>query len=557
MKTALLPLDQATTPAGKPGTGRNKGGGRDDAFAALVTKTADTRGKSEHAPGKTKAAGAAAAPKLALAAVKSDPRDTPETLEPSDPPLAEKAPVKAARAAGETQPATEKRPAAQARPVDAHPVEEPKPAESEPQDTLAILMAAVTPPQNAPARAAPAPVDEPDSAVVLEDGPGLAADADISVFETAEPAPARFRQLPPEATAGTENPAPILRRSPPAATAGTGTGEPAPARFRQAPPVATETTGTEADAVAPALFWQSLPLSPSGAAAEEPADPARAAEPAQPPRDALAALLGERRSQVSQREPAQPPAARAEKQQPATTRADGIAASPPPADEPPARQDGASAARQPAAPAMSDPAAGKRETAAPLLDQKITIVSQQVAPAPAVPVAAPSPTGAALVSSLEADGTLRSYASEAAMPAADARPVTTLKLQLHPAELGNVTVRITGAGDEIAIDIQVENTEARHRLSSDSDAIVKSLRGLGYDVDRITVQQVAATAGASQQQGATGGGRGDGFGAFEQRSGDRGQDQDANRNGREDGRQQRAAPQAQADRGGAAGAVYI
>lgn len=192
-------------------------------------------------------------------------------------------------------------------------------------------------------------------------------------------------------------------------------------------------------------------------------------------------------------------------------------------------------------------------------EPKVTVVSTQVAPAPAT-AAAPSPTGAALVVSLDTDGTLKSYASETAgaLPAGDSRPVTTLKLQLHPAELGNVTVKISGAGEEIAIDIQVENTEARHRLSSDSDAIVKSLRGLGYDVDRFTVQQVAPSASAGQQQGATGGGRGDGFTAFEQRGGERGQAQQnhANTNGRDNG-EQFAAQQGQADRGGAAGAVYI
>jgi flagellar hook-length control protein FliK len=136
--------------------------------------------------------------------------------------------------------------------------------------------------------------------------------------------------------------------------------------------------------------------------------------------------------------------------------------------------------------------------------------------------------------------------------------MTTLKLQLHPAELGNVTVKISGTGDEIAIEVQVENTEARQRLASDSDAIVKSLRGLGYDIERVSVQQIAPASNAGQQQTATGGGRGDGFAAFEQRGGERGQNQQGNANpgGRENG-QERVASQAQADRGSAAGTVYI
>lgn len=218
-------------------------------------------------------------------------------------------------------------------------------------------------------------------------------------------------------------------------------------------------------------------------------------------------------------------------------------------------------APQPDAPgrAKRDPQASPATGPAPV-EAKVTVVSSQVSPAPAAPVAAPSPTGAALVMSLDTDGTLKSYATEtaSALPAGDAKPLTTLKLQLHPAELGNVTVKISGTGEEIAIEVQVESTEARHRLSSDSDAIVKSLRGLGYDVDRFTVQQVAPSANAGQQQGATGGGRGDGFTAFDQRGSERGQGQQnhANGNGRDNG-EQRAAPQGQVDRGGAAGAVYI
>jgi chemotaxis protein MotD len=214
--------------------------------------------------------------------------------------------------------------------------------------------------------------------------------------------------------------------------------------------------------------------------------------------------------------------------------------------------------------ASDEPSPAKRDGASLAssggLDQKVTIVSTQVAPAPAAPVAAPSPTGAALVVSLDTDGTLKSYATEtaSALPAGDAKPVTTLKLQLHPAELGNVTVQISGSGDEIAIEVQVENSEARHRLSSDSDAIVKSLRGLGYEVERITVQQIAPSANAGQQQGATGGGRGDGFQSFDQHSGERGQSQQnqPNSNGRDHG-EQRTASSSAADRGSAAGAVYI
>ncbi|WP_048647434.1 flagellar hook-length control protein FliK [Nitratireductor soli] len=71
------------------------------------------------------------------------------------------------------------------------------------------------------------------------------------------------------------------------------------------------------------------------------------------------------------------------------------------------------------------------------------------------------------------------------------RVLQTLKIQLHPAELGPVTARLRIVADQLMVDIQVETAEARHRLGSDSDAIVKALRGLGYDIDRVTVQQAA------------------------------------------------------------------
>ncbi|MDS1136107.1 flagellar hook-length control protein FliK [Nitratireductor indicus] len=74
------------------------------------------------------------------------------------------------------------------------------------------------------------------------------------------------------------------------------------------------------------------------------------------------------------------------------------------------------------------------------------------------------------------------------------RVLHTLKIELHPAELGPVTARLRVVADQLSVDLQVENAEARHRLGNDSDAIVKALRSLGYDIDRVTVQQSAASS---------------------------------------------------------------
>jgi chemotaxis protein MotD len=160
-------------------------------------------------------------------------------------------------------------------------------------------------------------------------------------------------------------------------------------------------------------------------------------------------------------------------------------------------------------------------------EAKVTVLSSQVALAPAAVVSVPglSSTGAAFVGSLKSEGALPQHAAEVTSLALDqhsasARPVTTLKFQLHPAELGTVTVKLTGSGDQLAIEVQVENSEARHRLSSDSESIVKVLRGMGYDIDRITVQQAPSTAAPAG--GATS--REDAFTAQDGRSGER-QDQ--------------------------------
>ena len=98
------------------------------------------------------------------------------------------------------------------------------------------------------------------------------------------------------------------------------------------------------------------------------------------------------------------------------------------------------------------------------------------------------------------------------------RMVQTLKIQLQPAELGMVTARLRIVGEQLTVDLQVENTEARHRLSTDSDSIVKALRSLGYDIDRVTVQQ---SASGGQSNTATGGNARDG--AFQSMSDGRGE----------------------------------
>ena len=78
-----------------------------------------------------------------------------------------------------------------------------------------------------------------------------------------------------------------------------------------------------------------------------------------------------------------------------------------------------------------------------------------------------------------------------------------------------VTATLRFAGEQLSIELQVENHEAHRRLSSDSEAIVKSLRDLGYDIERVSVLQpsIAASAAARSEGAAMQGRAGDQFGS--------------------------------------------
>jgi chemotaxis protein MotD len=187
----------------------------------------------------------------------------------------------------------------------------------------------------------------------------------------------------------------------------------------------------------------------------------------------------------------------------------------------------------------------------------VTVVSQQVTPAMPPQPAAMSATSASFVDSLansitSAERTEAANQASFAQSAGKSGPITTLRIQLHPAELGMVTARLSGSEAQLAIEITVDNAEARHRLASDSDSIITALRNIGIEVDRVTIQQSQANTGTNPN----GAGRGN---EFSQSGDSRGERQDqASRQGseRDHGRNQ------QGGQGGpnsdmAGGGVYI
>lgn len=94
--------------------------------------------------------------------------------------------------------------------------------------------------------------------------------------------------------------------------------------------------------------------------------------------------------------------------------------------------------------------------------------------------------------------------------------VNTLKIQLHPQDLGTVTATMRLSGEELSIDLKVHTTDAYRQLSNDQSHILDALRSQGYTVDRVTVSMASSgsndantgagaqgqqQAGANQNQG--------------------------------------------------------
>lgn len=84
-----------------------------------------------------------------------------------------------------------------------------------------------------------------------------------------------------------------------------------------------------------------------------------------------------------------------------------------------------------------------------------------------------------------------------------AGPVRVLSIDLHPAELGSVSVRMSMHGEVLGVQIEAERPETARMLQSDASALSDMLRTAGVQVDGITVRAanmdtVSAGAGSSQ-----------------------------------------------------------
>lgn len=134
-----------------------------------------------------------------------------------------------------------------------------------------------------------------------------------------------------------------------------------------------------------------------------------------------------------------------------------------------------------------------------LSSTQIGSVSVQTVPAPSMELQTPARTVLAALSE-HAPEMARPVAQTSVQPQST-EPMRILRIQLHPLELGMVTAKLSLQGGAMAVELQAETRDAAARLATDSNDIVKALRGLGIEVDRVTVTQSSSpTAQQPDQQ---------------------------------------------------------
>jgi chemotaxis protein MotD len=84
---------------------------------------------------------------------------------------------------------------------------------------------------------------------------------------------------------------------------------------------------------------------------------------------------------------------------------------------------------------------------------------------------------------------------------ATATVVNTLKLQMSPEHLGNMTASLRLKGEELSVEVRVETMDAYRQLSGDQDGIVKALQKHGFAIDQVTVQLSPVARADSGQTG--------------------------------------------------------
>ncbi|KQW31726.1 hypothetical protein ASE36_05725 [Rhizobium sp. Root274] len=161
---------------------------------------------------------------------------------------------------------------------------------------------------------------------------------------------------------------------------------------------------------------------------------------------------------------------------------------------------------------QSDATAGVEETGETAAVDTVTVLDARRFIAPASTTNGASITAAMLGDSEWVSAmTPGSELANAATQSSQGKVVNTLKLQMSPIELGSVTATLRLSGEELSVQLTVDNPAALRQLSNDSSDILKSLRAQGLTVDHVQVNMQVTSADrsadagqnnlASQQQG--------------------------------------------------------
>jgi chemotaxis protein MotD len=106
-----------------------------------------------------------------------------------------------------------------------------------------------------------------------------------------------------------------------------------------------------------------------------------------------------------------------------------------------------------------------------------------VGPVDALPGTTDTSTGRQIADAVarELEELAPSRLSLAGSTAPGGRTVKTMRLQLHPAELGAVNIRMQSVDGELRVTIQADSDQTTRMLHNDSDAIRSALRAVGIN----------------------------------------------------------------------------
>lgn len=103
---------------------------------------------------------------------------------------------------------------------------------------------------------------------------------------------------------------------------------------------------------------------------------------------------------------------------------------------------------------------------------------------------APSSNASAVTSQIVSNPEWASALQSSAAPSTEVstgKVLNTLKIQMHPIDLGTVTATLRLKDDELHVELKVETGDAFRQLSDDQGAMVKALRAQGFAVDQVSI----------------------------------------------------------------------